>query len=259
MNHPIYFVGAGPGDPELITVKGKRLLEEADRVVYAGSLVPETLLADCKPGAALFNSAPLTLTETHALLCAGHRNGERVVRLHTGDPALYGAIREQMDLLDEEGIPYAVVPGVSAVFAAAAALNRELTVPEVSQTVILTRLAGRTPAPERERLGSLASHGATLAIYLSVQAIETVAAEAAPFYPPDTPVVVAYRVGWPDQTFIHGTLADIAGKVHAAGIKRQAIIMIGQVFGTSAGEKPKRSKLYDESFGHGFRQPGTSP
>jgi precorrin-4/cobalt-precorrin-4 C11-methyltransferase len=258
MNHPVYFVGAGPGDPELITVKGKRLLEDADRVVFAGSLVPEALLAGCKPGTSIFNSASLTLAETHALLSAGYLNGERVVRLHTGDPALYGAIREQMELLDGEGIPYEVVPGVSAVFAAAAALKQELTVPEVSQTVILTRLAGRTPVPERERLASLASHGTTLVIYLSIQQIEKVVDEIAPHYPPSTPVVVACRVGWPDESFVRGTMADIAGRVQALGIKRQAIIMIGDVFETAPAENPKRSKLYDESFGHGFRQPHTS-
>lgn len=256
MKHPVYFVGAGPGDPELITVKGKRLLQEADRVVYAGSLVPEALLEDCRPGAAIFDSAPLTLLETHALLRTGYHDGERVVRLHTGDPALYGAIREQMDLLDEEGIPHEVVPGVSVVFAAAAALKRELTVPEVSQTVILTRMGGRTQVPDRENLGSLASHGATLAIYLSVQQIEKVAAEVVPHYPPETPVVVAYRVGWPDQAFVYGTLADVAQKVRSAGINRQAVILIGKVFGKQAGDEPKRSKLYDESFSHGFRERG---
>ena len=258
MKLPIYFVGAGPGDPELITVKGKRLLQAADRVVYAGSLVPEALLEDCRPGTAIFDSAPLTLSETHAILCTGYRKGERVVRLHTGDPSLYGAIREQMDLLDQEGIPYEVVPGVSVVFAAAAALKRELTIPEVSQTVILTRMSGRTPVPDREALGSLASHGATLAIYLSVQQIEKVTEEIAPHYPPETPVVVAYRVGWPDQEFVYGTLSDVAQKVLTAGITRQAVILIGEVFGKQGGDKPRRSKLYDESFGHGFRKSGAS-
>ncbi len=152
MKHPIYFVGAGPGDPELITVKGRRLVREADRIVYTGSLVPEALLEGRKASARVFNSASLALPETHQLLREGYLLEERVVRLHTGDPSLYGAIQEQMQLLDQEGIPYAVVPGVSAVFAAAAALKQELTLPEVSQTVILTRLAGRTPVPEAERL-----------------------------------------------------------------------------------------------------------
>ena len=254
MNHPIYFVGAGPGDPELITVKGRRLLQEADRVVYAGSLVPEALLEDMRANARAFNSASLTIRETHALLAEGYRAGERVVRLHTGDPSLYGAIQEQMELLDRDAIPYEVVPGVSAVFAAAAALRQELTLPEISQTVILTRLAGRTPVPELEDLALLAAHRATLVIYLSVQQIEKVASELLSSYPPETPVVVAYRVGWPDQSFTQGSLADIADKVKDADIRRQAIIMVGDVFGirTAGGLKP--SKLYDESFSHGFRE-----
>ena len=254
MNHPIYFVGAGPGDPELITVKGKRLLREADLVVYAGSLVPEAFLEDLKTGATTFNSASLTLQETHALLAEGYRGGKRVVRLHTGDPSLYGAIQEQMALLDREAIPYEVVPGVSAVFAAAAALKQELTLPEVSQTLILTRRGGRTPVPEGEKLELLAAHRATLVIYLSVQQIETVVSELLTSYPRQTPVVVAYRVGWPDQSFVEGTLDDIAAKVKDADINRQAIIMVGKVFGVRSAGELKPSKLYDESFSHGFRE-----
>ena len=254
MNHPVYFIGAGPGDPELITVKGKRLLQEADRVVYAGSLVPEALLADLRPGALAFNSAGLTLQETHSLLSEGYREGGRVVRLHTGDPSLYGAIQEQMILLEREKIPYEVVPGVSAVFAAAAALKQELTLPEVSQTVILTRMAGRTPVPEGEDLKLLAAHRATLIIYLSVQEIEKVVSQLIPYYLPETPVVVAYRVGWPDQRFVEGALVDIAARVKEADIHRQAIIMIGDVFGVRTTGELKPSKLYDESFSHGFRK-----
>jgi precorrin-4/cobalt-precorrin-4 C11-methyltransferase len=254
MKHVIHFVGAGPGDPDLITVKGRRLLEQADRVVYAGSLVPETLLACCKPDAEVFNSAPLTLKETHALLVDGYRQNSRVVRLHTGDPSLYGAIQEQMALLDEDGIPYQVVPGVSAVFAAAAALKQELTIPELSQTLILTRLGGRTPVPETEGLASLASHGATLAIYLSVQKIENVVTELRCCYAPDTPVVVAFRVGWPDELLLQTTLEKVAEDVRAAGISRQALIMIGKVFSARSHKNLKQSKLYDESFSHGFRK-----
>ena len=253
--HPVQFVGAGPGDPELITVKGQRLLGEADRIVYAGSLVPEALLSHCRAEARTFNSAPLTLAETHALLKEGYEAGERVVRLHTGDPGLYGAIQEQMELLDRDGIPYAVVPGVSAVFAAAAALRQELTLPEVSQTLILTRMAGRTPVPEGEALQDLARHRATLAIYLSVHDMEKVVAELATAYPPETPVAVAYRVGWPDQSMIEGTLSTIASDVRAAGIRRQAVIMVGDVLRARHGEgKLKKSKLYDETFAHGFRE-----
>ena len=252
--HPIHFVGAGPGDPELITVKGRRLLQEADRIVYTGSLVPEALLEGRKASAETYNSASLSLLQTHQLLREGYLSGERVVRLHTGDPSLYGAIQEQMQLLDRENIPYAVVPGVSAVFAAAAALKQELTLPEVSQTLILTRLAGRTPVPEGERLSLLASHHATLAIYLSVQQIEEVVAEVAPFYGPDTPVVVAYRVGWPEQDFVRGNLGDIVSKVKAASVRNQAIILIGEVFGARERDELTKSKLYDESFEHGFRK-----
>ena len=260
MKYPVNFVGAGPGDPELITVKGSRLLREADRIVYAGSLVPEALLAGCREGALVYNSARLTLEETHALLRDGYRHEERVVRLHTGDPSLYGAIQEQMDLLEREGIPCEVTPGVSAVFAAAAGLKRELTLPEVSQTLILTRISGRTPVPELESLRSLAVHRATLAIYLSVGEIDRVVSELLFSYPPETPVVVAYRVGWPDQSFLRGTLAAIAESVKAAGVNRQALILVGAVFGASGeeGKPDKRSRLYDPSFGHGFRDAGQS-
>jgi precorrin-4/cobalt-precorrin-4 C11-methyltransferase len=255
MGEPVRFVGAGPGDPELITVKGMRYLQEAERVVYTGSLVPGTLLSYCRKDVKAYDSASLTLAQTHALLKEGVDAGERVVRLHTGDPALYSAIHEQMALLDRDGIAYEVVPGVSAAFAAAAAMKRELTIPEVSQTVILTRLSGRTPVPAKEKLATLASHRATMVIYLSVQRIEEVVAELEEHYPVDTPAIVACRVGWPDQEVIFGTLENIAGKVLAAGIERQAIILVGEVFGIEglAGDKVKRSKLYDETFGHGFR------
>jgi len=258
MKHPIHFVGAGPGDPELITVKGKRLIEEADRIIYAGSLVPEALLEGRKQSAKVFNSAMLGLSETNALMVEGYHLEERIVRLHTGDPGLYGAIQEQMKLLDEEGIPYFVVPGVSAVFAAAAALRQELTLPEMSQTLILTRMAGLTPVPESEALRSLAVHRATMVIYLSVKRIEQVVSELTSSYPLETPVVVAYRVGWPDELFLHGTLADISNKVKEAAIQRQAIILVGDVFGIRDQEDMKRSKLYDESFSHGFRKARTT-
>jgi len=255
MKHPVRFIGAGPGDPELITVKGMRLLQEADRVVYTGSLVPVTLLQYCKKGVKLHDSAPLTLTQTHALLKEGYLNEELVVRLHTGDPGLYGAIQEQMALLDRDEIPHETVPGVSAAFAAAAAMNQELTIPRISQTVILTRMGGRTPVPGKEQLSTLASHRATMVIYLSVQQIDKVVGELEEYYPPDTPAIVAYRVGWPDQMLVYGNLETIASKVRAAGIKRQAIIMVGEVFRIKGKitKKAIRSKLYDESFSHQFR------
>jgi precorrin-4/cobalt-precorrin-4 C11-methyltransferase len=254
MTKSVYFVGAGPGDPDLITVKGRRLIEEADRVIYTGSLVPQVHLECCKPKANIYNSASLTLAQTHALIAEGYHNGELVVRLHTGDPSLYGAIQEQMALLDRERIPYRVVPGVSAVFAAAAALKQELTLPEVSQTLILTRLAGRTPVPETEQLRKLASHRATLVIYLSVQQIEQVVAELLHHYPAETPMVVAYRVGWPEEMLLKTTLANAVSAVKAAGISRQALIMVGEVFGAAARQEFAQSKLYDESFSHGYRK-----
>ena len=255
MKNPIRFIGAGPGDPELITVKGMRFLQEADRVVYTGSLVPKTLLQYCKDTVNAYDSSSMTLEQTHALLRKGYEAGERVVRLHTGDPSLYGAIDEQIGLLDRDGIAYEVTPGVSAAFAAAAAMNQELTIPEISQTVILTRLGGRTPVPEGEKLASLASHRATLVIYLSVQRIEEVVVQLKAHYPADTPAVIAYRVSWPEQKLIWGTLENIAERVRAAKVERQALILVGDVFGQKgpAGEKIKRSKLYDETFGHRFR------
>jgi precorrin-4/cobalt-precorrin-4 C11-methyltransferase len=256
MKEPVRFIGAGPGDPELITVKGMRFLQEADRVVYTGSLVPKTLLQHCKSSVKTYDSSSLTLEQTHALLREGYEAGERVVRLHTGDPGLYGAIDEQMRLLERDGINFEVTPGVSAAFAAAAAMNQELTMPEISQTVILTRLEGRTPVPESEKLASLASHRATLVIYLSVQRIEEVVAQLREHYPADTPAVVAYRVSWPDQKLIHGTLANIAEKARASKVERQSVIFVGEVFKTKdpAGEELKRSRLYDKTFGHQFRE-----
>ena len=255
MNEPVRFVGAGPGDPELITVKGMRLLREADRVVYAGSLVPKTLLQYCREGVKTFDSASLTLARTHELLKEGYEAGERVVRLHTGDPCLYGALNEQMVLLDRDDIAYEVIPGVSAGFAAAAALKKELTIPELSQTVILTRLGGRTPVPEKEDLAALASHRASMVIYLSVQKIEEVVAKLCVHYPGKTPAMVAYRVGWPDQLLLRSTLDSIAALAREEKIGRQALILVGEVFGgkSLSGEELKRSKLYDESFSHQFR------
>lgn len=247
----VAFVGAGPGDPELITVKGQKRLRDADRVIYAGSLVPRSLLQACKPGALLMDSASMTLEETHAAVMEGVRRGQRVVRLHTGDPGLYGAIHEQMRLLDREGVDYEVIPGVSVVFAAAASLRCPLTLPEVSQTVIITRAAGKTPVPDRESLEHLAAHKATLVIYLSVQDIEGLAQVLRRAYDPQTPVVVAYRVGWPDERIVRGTVEDIARRVRDAGIRRQAVVLVGDVFRED--RAPTRSRLYDGSFSHGFR------
>lgn len=252
---PISFVGAGPGDPELITVKGQRLLREADCIVYTGSLVPEALLAGVT--GKVHNSAGLNLDEVMALVISAWQQGKRVVRLHTGDPSIYGAINEQISRLVAEEIPFQVVPGVSSAMATAAALGTELTLPEVSQTVIITRRAGRTPVPEKESLSSLASHQATMLILLSVGMIDQVVAELlSGGYPQDTPVAVVEKVSWPEERIIRGTLATIAAQVKEAGITKTAIIAVGEVLASSANggsPPPALSKLYDRHFGHGFR------
>ncbi len=254
--HPVIFVGAGPGDPELITVKGQKALAAADLVLYAGSLVSPAILTWAAPGAELIDTAPLNLEEIVGRMLTGHRAGQRVVRVHSGDPSLYGAIQEQLEVLEREQIPCQVIPGVTAAFAAAAALAQELTLPEVTQTVILTRAAGRTPVPPGEALGGLARHGATLVIYLSIKLIDAVVAELTPAYGPETPVVVAYRVSWPDQRIIRGTLATIAALVKKTGLERQALIMVGPALAARAGQLKARSKLYDRDFTHEFRASG---
>jgi len=251
--HPVIFVGAGPGDPELITVKGQKALAAADLVLYAGSLVSPAILAWAGREAELIDTAALNLEEIVGRIIMGYRAGKRVVRVHSGDPSLYGAIQEQLEVLERERIPCEVIPGVTAAFAAAAALTQELTLPEVTQTVILTRAAGRTPVPRGEALGDLSRHGATLVIYLSIKLIDSVVAELTPAYGPETPMVVAYRVSWPDQRIIRGTLATIAGLVKESGIERQALILVGPALGAREGQLQARSKLYDESFSHGFR------
>lgn len=246
----IHFVGAGPGDPELITVKGRRLLAAADLVVYTGSLVPKALLADLR--AEIHDSAALTLDQVIELLAAAWRQGKAVVRLHTGDPAIYGAIGEQMARLAELEIPWRVVPGVSSATAAAAALSAELTLPEVSQTVIITRRAGRTPVPEGENLSGLAAHQATMLILLSAGMVAEVAAELlAGGYPPSTPAAVVEKASWPEERVVRGSLADIADRVQEAGITKTAIIAVGRVL--AATPPPALSKLYDPAFSHGYR------
>jgi precorrin-4/cobalt-precorrin-4 C11-methyltransferase len=249
--HTIHFVGAGPGDPELITVKGQRLLRQADLIIFTGSLVPRTLLVGLT--AEIHDSAGMNLEEVIALMQMAWREGKRVVRLHTGDPSIYGAINEQMALLRMQAIPFVVVPGVSSGTAAAAALNTELTLPEVSQTVIFTRRGGRTPVPKREELSSLAAHQATMLIYLSVGMIDEVVADLrAGGYPADTPVAIVEKVSWPEEKQLRGTLADIAGLVKKAQISKTAIIAVGRVL--TEGAPPALSKLYDSAFTHGFRQ-----
>jgi precorrin-4/cobalt-precorrin-4 C11-methyltransferase len=251
----VYFIGAGPGDAELITVKGARLLREADVVVYAGSLVDRELVRTYAPAAEVYDSAGMTLEETTRVLAEAVMAGRRVVRLHTGDPAIYGAIQEQMAELDRLGIGYAVVPGVTSAFAAAAALRQELTLPGVSQTVIITRLAGKTPVPERERLAEIAGIGATLVIYLSVSMIEQVVAELLEgAYTPATPVAVVAKASWPDEQTVEGTLADIAAKVRAAGIAKHALIIVGDVLNARREGLNAKSLLYDKEFSHEYRK-----
>lgn len=251
----ILFVGAGPGDPELITIKGLKALRSADLVVYAGSLVNPALLEDLKPDAKIHDSAPLTLDEVIALLTDGVAAGKQVVRLHTGDPSIYGAIQEQIEALAERGIASEVIPGVTAAFAAAAGLKQELTLPGVSQTVVLTRLEGRTAVPERERLQRIASLGCTMCLYLSVAMIDRVVSEllAGGVYTPRTPVAVVSRAGWEDEQVVEGTLENIADKVAVSGITRQALILVGEVLSARVRGVSEKSKLYDKHFAHGFR------
>ncbi|WP_319587759.1 precorrin-4 C(11)-methyltransferase [uncultured Desulfobulbus sp.] len=247
--HPVVFLGAGPGDPELITLKGRRLLDSADVVVYAGSLVNVALLDGIT--AVCHDSAAMDLEAIMQVLAQGYRDGLLVVRLHTGDPAIYGAIREQMQWLDQFDIPYEVVPGVSSAFAAAAALKKELTVPEVTQTVIFTRQAGRTPVPEPESLRNLARAQATMCIFLSVSMMARVVEDlTAGGYPPQTPIAVVERASWPDQQILRGTLADITAKIHDSQIKKTAMIIVGPAL---AEDSRNASKLYDAAFSHEYR------
>lgn len=246
----VHFIGAGPGDPELITVKGQRLIREADLVVYAGSLVPPEIVSEARSDAKVIDSAPLNLEETHALLAETARRGGLCARVHTGDPSLFGAVREQMALLDRDGIPYAVVPGVTAAFAAAAAASASFTVPERCQSLVITRTPGRTPMPEGERLADLARHGSSLAVYLSAGAVEHIREELlAAGLEPETKVIAAHRVGWPGENVVDTTVDDLPDTVREHGMTRQTVFLI--LPGELAGET--RSKLYDASFAHGFR------
>ena len=246
----VYFVGAGAGDPELLTLKGKRLIDHADTLIYAGSLVNPEVLAGRKPSSKVYDSAGMTLEEVLAVMKETEQAGGTTVRVHTGDASIYGAIREQLDALDKLGIAHEVVPGVSSFLAAAAAMQKEYTLPEVTQTVILTRMEGRTPVPERERIEELAKHRATMVIFLSVGRIAELAERLKTAYPETTPVAVVYKASWPDETIVTGTLADIAEKVQAAGITKTALVTIGDFLGDSYA----LSKLYDKIFTHEYRQ-----
>jgi len=251
--YPVVFIGAGPGDPELITVKGLKALANAEVILYAGSLVPQALLGWARREAEIIDTASLDLQAIVARLIEAHRAGKRVVRVHSGDLSIYSAIQEQLEELDRADVPYQLIPGVTAAAAVSAVLAQEFTLPEVTQTVILTRTSGRTPVPAGETLEKLAQHGATLVIYLSVQMIDSIVEQLTPAYGPDAPVVVGYRISWPDEKMVRGTLATIASQVRQAGITRQALILVGPALAASGRSSSRRSKLYDKTFSHGYR------
>ena len=246
----VYFVGAGAGDPELLTIKGKRLIDNADVVIYAGSLVNPEVLKDVKKDCAVYDSAGMNLEEVIEVMKEAEAEGKTTVRVHTGDSSIYGAIREQLDALDKLNIEHEVVPGVSSFLAAAAAMQKEYTLPDVTQTVILTRMEGRTPVPERESIEELARHRATMVLFLSVGMIDELVVKLKTSYPETTPVAVVYKASWPDQKIIYGTLSDIAAKVKEAGIKKTALVTVGDFLGNEY----ELSKLYDKTFTHEYRQ-----
>ncbi len=247
----VYIVGAGPGDPELITVRGQRLLKKADVIIYAGSLVNPAVLNVAKAGAEIFNSASMTLPEVIEKIDESVKAGKMVVRLHTGDPAIYGAIQEQMDELKKRDIEFEVVPGVSSFLATAAALKQEYTLPDISQTVIITRCEGRTPVPSRESLKSLAAHRATMCIFLSVHMMQEVVEElTAGGYEPSTPIAIVHKASWPEQKIIRATLETIVDKVREEGVSRTAMIVVGDCLDADY----SLSRLYAPEFSHMFRK-----
>ncbi|MFQ5624607.1 MAG: precorrin-4 C(11)-methyltransferase [Paracoccaceae bacterium] len=248
----VHFIGAGPGDPELITLRGQRLIAACPVCLYADSLVPPAVVAGAPEGALVLDTAPMTLRETHAEMVAANRRGEDVARVHSGDPSLYGAIAEQIRLLKRDGIAYDITPGVPAYAAAAAAIGQELTIPEVAQSVVLTRLSMKSTAmPEGETLENFARTGATLAIHLGIRHLREIERRLAPHYGADCPVVMAYRVGWPDQKILRGTLSDIHAKVRAGKITRTALVLVGPALAEGGGFPD--SALYDGSRPHVLR------
>ncbi|MEW8995886.1 precorrin-4 C(11)-methyltransferase [Clostridium sp.] len=246
----VYFIGAGPGDAELITVKGRDTLTKADVVIYAGSLVSKEHMNYCKAGCEIHNSASMTLEQVIEVMERAEKENKMVVRLHTGDPAIYGAIKEQMDELDKLNIKYKVIPGVSSFTAAASVIKKEFTLPSVTQTVILTRVEGRTPVPETESLEKLASIGASMAIFLSISMIDKVVAKLRKGYGRNVNIAVVERATWEDERAIIGTLDDIAEKVKEAGITKCAQILVGDFIDCDY----DKSLLYDKSFTHMFRE-----
>ncbi len=252
----VYIIGAGPGDPELITVKGLRILKQADVVIYTDSLVQEALIEMASGAAEVIKSSGLVLDEMVEMMVNRVRDGKSVARVHTGDPAIFGAILEQMTLLHKANVEYEIIPGVSSVFAAAAILGAELTVPDLTQTVILTRVEGRTPVPDREKLRGLADHHCTIALYLSTIQVKKAVTE---FYQagwsPDTPVAVVQRATWPDQKIVRTTLEHLVRDMGAAHISNHAMILAGWAIDPNLLEQDRhRSKLYDRTFTHRYRK-----
>lgn len=245
----VFFIGAGPGDPELLTIKGMNIIKEAGMIIYAGSLVNTEILKYNQKNAEIYDSAGMILEEVISAMKKGVEKYQTVARVHTGDPSIYGAIREQMDELEKYNIDYEVIPGVSSFVASAAALKKEFTLPTVSQTVICTRVEGRTSVPEREKLRLLASHNASMAIFLSVHMIDDVVKELLEGYNEDTPVAVVQRATWDDEKIVRGTLKDIASKVRKENINKTAQILVGDFLGN----KYELSKLYDKNFSHEYR------
>ena len=247
----VHFVGAGPGASDLITVRGDRLLREADVVIYAGSLVNPELLKGCRTDCAVYDSAYMTLEE---VIRDAERRGEMTVRLHTGDPSIYGAIREQMDALDRMGIAYDVCPGVSSFCGAAAALNLEYTLPEVSQSVIITRMEGRTKVPEKESIRSFAAHQATMVLFLSTGLLEELSGELiVGGYKEDTPAAIVYKASWPEEAVYRCTVGTLAATAREKGVARTALIVVGRVLDTGKDSGYERSRLYAPEFDTMFR------
>ncbi|MEO0567552.1 MAG: precorrin-4 C(11)-methyltransferase [Pseudomonadota bacterium] len=248
----VFFIGAGPGDPELLTKKAERVIGECPVCLYAGSLVPPEVVGCAPKGAHILDTASMTLEETHDEIIAAHEAGKDVARVHSGDPSLYGAIAEQIRLLRRDGISYEIIPGVPAYAAAAAALGQELTLPEIAQSIVLTRVSMKsTSMPAGETLENFAKTGTTLAIHLGIRALANIRRSIEPYYGPDCPVVVGYRVGWPDQLFIRGTLSDIQAKVKAEKLTRTALILVGPVLGEISDFKD--SALYNPDCPHVLR------
>lgn len=252
----VYIIGAGPGDPDLITVKGLNILQNADVILYTDSLVNDELIAKAKPETEVLKTAGMHLEEMTSIMIDRINAGKMVARIHTGDPSMYGAIKEQIALLKKEKIEYEVIPGVSSVFAAAAAIGAELTIPDLTQTLILTRAEGRTPVPEFEKLRDLARHRCTLALFLSATLTKKIVKELqAAGWEEETPVAVIQRASWPDQKVIRTTLANLDEAMQKNGIRKTAMILAGWALDPNIYEKDEfRSKLYDASFSHGYRR-----